>query len=347
MKRFALFSVFVASLFCFVNGSSADKVGMIEGKGRPLDGAILLITAEKVTILDNKEKQQEIPANTVAWTSYEGEPPELATARTAVNGGRMQEAIDALAKIEPKQLTGDGMKGDGMKQDYAYFLAYAKAKLVLAGGGNAEDAEKELSNFLKNFKTSYHYYEICEIYGDMMVQLGRFDDAKKSYDALKKAPWPEYNLKATVSLGMAEISEGKADAAKRNFEAVIASTDESPQAERQKSMAKIGLALCLVADKKYEEAVETLERIARESGSEDALFQAMVYNSLGSAYDQADKPHEAALAYMHTDILFSSARSEHIKSLKELHRLWKKIQRTTRAEEVAKRLKDLYNETVK
>ena len=315
---------------------------MIEGKGRPVDGSILLITAEKVTILDRGEKQQEIPANIIAWTSFEGEPPELASARTAVNGGRMQEALDSLAKIDQRRLT-----VDGMKQDYAYFLAYAKAKLVLAGGGDAEDAEKELSNFLRNSRTSYHYYEVCELYGDLMVQLGRFDDAKKSYAVLARAPWPEYNLKATVSLGMAEISEGKGDSAKKNFETVMASTDDSPQAERQKSIAKIGLALCLVADKKYDEAIGALERIAREESSEDSFFQDLVYNSLGSSYAQAGKAHEAALAYMHTDILFSSARSEHIKSLMELYGLWKQIQRVDRAEEVAKRLKDLYNITVK
>ena len=139
----------------------------------------------------------------------------------------------------------------------------------------------------------------------------------------------------------------QADAAKKNFETVIASTDDSPQAERQKSIANIGLALCLVADKKYDEAIKSLERIAREAGSEDSSFQALVYNSLGSAYNQADKPRDAVLAYMHTDILFSAARSEHIKALTELSKLWAKIQRSDRAEDVAKRLKDQYNIAVK
>ena len=344
MKRFLLFFVFSAvSLSCFVNVLSADRVALIDGRGRPLEGTIIRITAEQVTLQDSRNRQQEIPANTIAWTSFEGEPSALSSSRVSVNGGRMEEALAALAKVDLKELT-----GDGMRQDYAYFLAYAKAKLVLSGGGrDAEEAKTALDDFRRRNRASYHYYEICELYGDLMAQLGRFDDAKESYADLAKAPWPEYKLKALVALGMTEISEGKADSARKNFETVMASTDTSPQTERQKSLARIGLALCLVADKKYDEALTALEEIAKEAGNEDALFQARVYNSLGSAYDQADRPHEAALAYVHTDILFSSARGEHIKSLTELHRLWTKIQHSGRAAEVAKRLKDLYEITVK
>ena len=335
MKRFLLLAVFL--ILIFVDVSSADRVTMVEGKGRPVTGSIVLITAEKVTV-DVRGERQEIPANIIAATSFDGEPAQLTAARNAMINSRIQEAIDALAKLNPNTLT-----KDGMKQDYAYLLAHAKAQLVLAGGGDATDAEKELSDFLKNFKNSYHYYEIHEVYGDLMVQLGRFDDAKTSYDVLAKAPWPEYSLKATVALGIAEIHENKADSAKKNFETVLTSTDDSPQAERQKNIAKIGLALCMVAEKKHDEAIKALEAIARESGGEDSAFQALVYNSLGNAYDRADKPRDAVLAYMHTDILFSAARSEHIKALMELSKLWRKIQRSDRAEDVAKRLKDLYN----
>ena len=341
MKRFSLLTVAVL-LLCFVNVSLADRVVMLEGKGRPVTGSIILITPEKVTVAVGSNTQ-EIPANAIAATTFDGEPAQLTTARNFVTNSRMQEAIDALEKVDPNTLT-----KDGMKQDYAYLLAYAKAKLVSTGGGDTADADKALSDFIKNFdKNSYHYYEICEVYGDLMVQLGRFDDAKKSYAILTKAPWPEYSLKATVSLGMAEVSEGKADDARKNFDMVIASTDDSPQAERQKSIARIGLALCLVAEKKFDEAIKALEEIAREAGSEDSSFQALVYNSLGSAYDQADKPRDAVLAYMHTDILFSAARSEHIKALMELSKLWRKIQRVDRAEEVVGRLKEQYNVTVR
>jgi predicted negative regulator of RcsB-dependent stress response len=332
-------SCFVILMFSSV--VLADRITVEEGKGKNLTGSILAVNAEKVTI-DVRGEKQEVPANIISSTVYEGEPSLLNTARTAFSGSRMTEALEALAKIDPKTLT-----KPTMKQDFDYFAAASKTKLVLTGSGDAADAEKSLLDFIKNNKNSYHYYEICELYGDLMVQVGKFDDAKKSYAALAKAPWAEYSLKAAVSLGMAEVTEKKTDSARKNFETVIQSEDASEQAERLKGIAKVGLALCLTSEKKYDEAIKILEEIAKNPGSEDSIFQSLVYNSLGLTYEQAGKPRDAILAYMHTDILFSSARSEHIKALQELSKLWKQVKRNERAEETDKRLKTIYNISTK
>ena len=337
--------IFTVLTVCLSSAALADRITMLDGKGRTVTGKILGISAEKITV-DVRGERQDIAANIIATTEFDGEPGALKTARTAVTGSRMTEALEALDKVDPKTLT-----NDFLKQEAAYIRAWSKAKLVLAGSGNADDAEKELSAFIKDHKNSYHFYEICELYGDLMVQQGKFDRAKSSYAALAKAPWPEYSHKATVSLGMAEVSENKIDSARKNFESVINAKsegdDESDQTERIKGMAKVGLALCLTAEKKYDEAIKELEKIAENSGSEDSIFQSLVYNSLGATFEKAGKPREAILAFMHTDILFSSARTEHIKALTELSKLWKQVKRVERAEAIENRLKDLYNISIK
>ncbi|MGL4594380.1 MAG: tetratricopeptide repeat protein [Thermoguttaceae bacterium] len=314
----------------------ADRITMIEGKGRPVTGTIVGIASDKVTI-DVSGKTQEIPANQIEATIFEKEPSGLANARTAVIGSRMTEVLTSLEKVDPKELS------NYMKQDYDYFLATAKGRLALSDAGNFADAEKELTAFVKNNKASYHFYEICELYGDVMVAQNKFSDAKNSYEVLIKAPWPEYTLKAQFFLGMAEVRDKKIDAARKNFDAVIAAPDDSEQAQRFKNMAKVGLAICLSEEKKFDESIAALENIAKNSESDDSLFQSLVYNALGSVYNAAGKPREAILAYMHTDILFSSSRREHIQALKELVKLWNTAKRADRSKETEERLKELYN----
>ncbi|MCL2745206.1 MAG: tetratricopeptide repeat protein, partial [Planctomycetaceae bacterium] len=311
----AFFAVsFAASFLIFVSAVNADRIYMKEGKGRTVNGKILGINSEKVTV-DVSGKKQEIAANIIRSIEFDGEPSSLKTARSNVEDSKMGEALEALSKIDVKTLSPD------MKSDYDYFTAAAKAGLFLSGGGSADDAGKVLSDFIKNQKNSYHFFEVCEVYGDVMVAQEKFELAKKSYEVLAKAPWPEYSLKAKVSLGWAEVAEGKIDDARKNFESVIGSDNKEEEIERVKNIAKIGLTLCLAGEKKYEEAAKELERIGRESIAEDSEFQAMIFNALGSTYEKSGKTKEAILAYLHTDILFSSARSEHIKALQSLSRL--------------------------
>lgn len=344
-NTFTAVAFLVVSTAVMSSSVLADRITFHEGKGRAITGKILGINAEKVTV-DVRGERQEIQANTIASIEFDGEPAALKTARTAVSGSRMSEALEALEKIDPKTLT-----NDFMKQEAAYYRSWSKAKLFLAGTGDADDVEKDLTAFIKDHKNSYHFFEITELYGDVMVQQGKYDKAKNSYAALAKAPWPEYSQKATVSLGMAEVNENKIDSARKHFESVLAAKtegeEESDQTTRLKGMAQVGMALCLAAEKKYDEAIKELEKIAESSGSADSIFQSLVYNSLGAVYEKAGKLTEAKLAYMHTDILFSSARTEHIKALTELARIWRLAKRAERAEDVEKRLKDLYNITLK
>lgn len=332
-----LIGLCLMTLLVFVSTVRADRIFTVEGGSRAVTGTVLGISNEKVTV-DVSGERREIPANTIRSITFDDEPSQLASARGYVADSNMSAALEALSKVDRNKLPKDGMKAD-----YDYVETAAKAKQVMSGSGNVEDATKALNDFLKNNRNSYRYYEICELYGDFMVQQGKFDLAKRSYETLAKAPWPDYALKANVSLGMADVTENKIEDARKLFESVLASDDDSEQAKSLKSIAKIGLALCQAGEKKFDEAIKTLEEIARSSSSEDMQFQALLFNSLGSAYQQAGKANEAILAYLHTDIMFSSARSEHIKALQALSKLWRQVKRNERADAVDKQLKELYN----
>lgn len=339
VPRIALLFLPLFSLL-LTSAASADRINMIDGRGRAVTGTILLINEEKITV-SVRNNQQDIPANIIASTVFDGEPSQLGAARVAFIGSRMSEALELLKSVDPKELT-----KQGPKQDYEYFKAAAKARMVLAGEGPASmaaEAEKELADFIRTNRNSYHFYDVCELYGDLMVAMEQADKAKNAYAALAKAPWPEYNLMATVGLGMAELRENKIAEARANFEKIAQSTEDSEQAARPKGLARVGLALCLAAENKTDEAIAALEKIAAETSGEDSGFLARLYNSLGMVYSQAGKPQNAIIAYMHTDLLFATARNEHIAALKALSKLWRDSNREDRAQAVDQQLKTRYN----
>ena len=320
--------------------AAADRINLIEG--RPFNGTIVGVTRERVSIdLDNKK--EEVAANMIESTVYEGEPSGINAARIAIRNSRMDEALDALSKVDAAKLPDNAY----IKQDYAFLLAYVKGQLALTESGDLKEAENAVASFIKDHSRSYHYYEACQLYGDILVTAGKFEQAKKAYDALSKAPWPEYSLKAKVALGNAEISENKIAEARKLFDEVIKAQDDSSQVETQKHLAQVGLSKCLVAENKIDQAVKELEAFIAKTNPENTVLQATIYNALGFAYEKADNAAFAINAYLSVDVLYSGARNEHIAALRSLSLLWRKTGRNDRAEEVEKRLKEMYNLAVK
>ncbi|HBT78321.1 MAG TPA: hypothetical protein DEB39_15670 [Planctomycetaceae bacterium] len=341
MKTTIPFPAFCLVTAFFAQAAFADRIVPLEG--RPINGTILLMNETKVSIDTGGGKKEEIAANKIESTSFDGEPSALGSARAAVKGGRSSDALEYLQKVDPKKLPDNPY----LKQDYEYLLASVKGMLAMSDSSDAKEAENALALFIKSNQRNYHYYDAVQIYGDLLVSRGKFEQAKKAYEVLSKAPWPEYNLKARVALGNTLISEKKIADARKNFEEVAASGESTPDAEAQKQLAQVGIARCLIGEKKSEDAVKLLEEIASKANPENTLLQAAVYSTLGSAYETSSKNSNAIVAYTSVDVLYPSAGPDHIASLRALSGLWRKTGRIDRAEAVEKKLKDLYNLDVK
>ncbi|MDR3108346.1 MAG: hypothetical protein LBU65_01485 [Planctomycetaceae bacterium] len=319
---------------------AADRITLIEG--RPLVGTIVNVTAEKVSIETNS-KTEEVDANKIVATIYDREPTGLNAVRTAIRNNQITDALEALNKIDVTKLPNNPPY---MKQEYAYQMAYVKSQLALTESADPKEAETLLVTFLQQNKKSYHYYEICQIYGKLLSMEGKSALAKKAYEQLAKAPWAEYNLTAKIELGNAAITENKIEEARQLFEDVANIQTVSQIAEDQKALAKVGIAKCNIAENKLEEAIKQLETYIATTNPENTPLQATLYTTLGKAYEKANKPQYAINAYLSVDILYSNARTEHITALKSLQNLWQKTGRKDRAEETEKRLKELYKISV-
>ena len=68
----------------------------------------------------------------------------------------------------------------------------------------------------------------------------------------------------------------------------------------------------------------------------------MAYNALGDCLRAANRPKDALLAYLHTDLLYSKDRQEHPRALFQIEKLFRLLKQDGRANEYAQRLRQEY-----
>ncbi len=342
-KHFSICSIF-ALLFGTSVTLAADRVHFLDAKVRPASGTIEEMSAEKVTVAV-QNTNREIPANEIAFIDYDGEPSKLRAARTSYRAGRFTEALDQLAAMDSSELT-----TSFLKQEHDFLRAMAKAKIVL--GANAasvtfDDVEKDLTYFVRNHRDSFHYYDVCQSYGDLMVRMGQPEKAKNAFQALAKAPWPEHRATAAVARGWIELEAADAkentertevNRAREFFVTVTEMAENTENMVDQKKTAHIGLARCLILEEKNDEALQALEKILVEKTSSASMIEARLYNALGEVYQKLGQSQHALIAYLHTDLLFADAKTEHLIALKALAQLWRDVNHPERARETTQRL---------
>lgn len=301
-------------------------------------GNVTKMTALEVTT-DVSGVQKTTPVNQVEVIYYDSEPTMLKTARSALEAGRYQDALDALAKIDPSDVS-----RAEIKQDAAYYKALAAARLAVAGGGNVKEAGSRLVEFVNAYPNSYHYFEACEVIGDLLVAAGNYANAETYYGYLAtKAPWPDYKMRSGVAVGRAKLAAGNPGEAMKAFEAVLDIEAQGEAADKYRLAATLGKARCLAEDKKADEAVKLIQGVIDRANPEDADLQAAAYNALGAALRKAGRAKDALLAFLHVDVLYFTAPGHHIEALQNLNELWLEVQKPDRAARAVQVLRDRYN----
>ena len=159
---------------------------------------------------------------------------------------------------------------------------------------------------------------------------------------MKKAPWNDLNLAAQIVEARVLVAEGKIDDAIAGFQAVGSAPGDSPAEVARKFEAKLGHANCLIAQTKFDESLKILDEVTEKGPIEDTAVQAEAYVLQGRALQGLGRYKEAALAYLHVDILFPRETGFHAESLYQLSHLWKLVQHPDRSAEAAGKLVQIY-----
>jgi tetratricopeptide (TPR) repeat protein len=314
----------------------ADDTVKTVGVKTPLRGTVTGVTATEVTIEQNSITKT-IPVNEVEWLAFDEEPRPLSNARADVAAGKFDEAQASLANLDPAE-----SKRIELRQEVEFYKAYVAAQLALMGGGNLNEAASAMFAFAQKHATSWHYYEACQLVGDLAVAKKNYQVAQTFYGNVGKAPWPDYKMRAHVALANALLAQGKTSEALPLFEEVLSSDARGELADRQKLAATLGKARCLAASQKLDDAVKMVREVIANSSPEDVAINAQAYNALGNIYRKSRKTDDALLAFLHVELLYPSVPKERIEALENLVPLWTEKQRPDRARELEKILKDEY-----
>jgi tetratricopeptide (TPR) repeat protein len=317
----------------------ARAVDRIKPKEGPTVSGLTEISRFEVVVRQGAITKK-VPVNEIEYMVFEMEPIELQTARVEALKEEYDEALKTLAKIKPEDL-----RRPETKAEFQFYKAISSAQLAIGEGSPKAitDAGRQLMAFEKSFPDSFHYLQACEMLGDLLVSLGKYDMAATYYEKLSSAPWPDYKLHAGVLLARSLQSQKKYQEAISKYDEILAMDAEGKDVDREKSTARLGRAISLAGSGKSAEAIKLLQQLIEKAGDADGdEYYARAYNALGTCYKSAGKNKDALQAFLHTDLMYSKAPAEHAEALANLAVLWPEVNQGNRGKEAIKTLKEKY-----
>jgi tetratricopeptide (TPR) repeat protein len=312
----------------------SDRVRLVRGSEA---GEVSDMTRLEVTVNKGLPGTRAIAVNQIKSIQFDGEPAELSQARVNAGNGAYSKALQLLEKIDTGQV-----QRDFIKQDIEFYQALCAGRLALGGEGQIIDAGRRLNSFVRNHPNNFHFLEASELMGDLLMATGRYGLAEMQYAELAKAPWPEYKMRADVSLGRSLQARGKHAEAIAKFDAALASGGEGPDAEHQKLSATLGKAVSLAETGKVDEAVGIIQKVIQDADPQQKELHARAYNALGTCYEKAKQNKDALYAFLHVDVLYSNVPEAHAEALAHLVNLWKAVGQDERSREAREILQQRY-----
>ena len=300
-------------------------------------GEIVETSPTEVSLSKGSTGTEKVPVNEIRSIIFKGEPNELTQARVNAQNGGFRNALNQLGDIEISKLD-----RDLIRQEVEFYRAYCTAQLALLGTGKVKDAGPQMLRFQRAYPNSYHYYQARETLGDLFVAANRLANAEKEYAELEKAPWPGYQARAKLLLGRALQGQGKHSEAIQKFDAALAAAGSGEDGKAARLAATLGKAISASKTGQLDQGVTMIYQVIRDADPEDSELHAIAYNALGQCYEEAKKPKEALLAFLHVDVLYSSIPAAHVEALEHLAVLWASFGQAGRAREARGLLRDQY-----
>lgn len=300
-------------------------IGKIKSLGK--NGIVMTVSGKDQTLLPSE----------VTRILFQGDPAELTRGREWVLEGQYQQAFDELKKINIAKLTRDPIKADA-----EFYLANAQGQMALSGQGDLNKATADVIAFVKTHPDSWHFYAATRLLGDLAKTLGNYEKAAQFYGYLARSSSRELQVESVYQIGMIQLMQEDLGPAKEALAKVVGMSPTSAGEKRLQTLAKAATAVIAAKQGQGQEALEMVNDLIAQLNPTDTQTAAAIYNAQGASYRALGDEEGALLAYLHTQLSYSTHAAEHVEALKQLIELWAKVGKPDRAAQARGELQQRY-----
>ncbi len=314
-----------------------DIVTLIQGTtvkqaiGRQVRGQIESETASEV-VVQLGGTTIKVPADQIVSIRYDKQSPSFAMAESREAAGLLAEAAELF-----RTAAADGNAEPLAIRAAQFREAEVLTDLALIEPDHIKDAKDKLAKFTRAYPHSRQIAPAQECVARLQLNSGDFAGAASTIAALAKIP--NFADRAAVLRTKLLTKQGKNADAIAELDRLIGGY---PKNSPQRQAAILAKAENLAGLKKYKEAEGLVREAITATPAEDATAQAAAYNTLGDCFRAANRPKDALLAYLHTDLLYAKNKEQHPRALYYIQSLFRELKQDGRADEFAQRLKQEY-----
>jgi tetratricopeptide (TPR) repeat protein len=277
-----------------------------------------------------------VPTDQIVSIRYDGQSANYQLGEAREAAGQLAEAAELY-----KKAAAETANRPFPNQAALFREAKVLGDLAMVEPDQLKAARDKLNQFIRVYPGGRHIAAARDALARLLINSGDFPAAEATIAALAKMP--RGGERSAVLRTKVLARQGKHDDAIAELDRLIAS---APKGSERQRTAKLAKAESLAAIKKYQEAEALVREVIQENPAEDAESQAPAYNTLGDCLRAANRPTDALIAYLHTDMLFSKDKEEHPRALHGITAMFRQLKQDGHAEEYAQRLKQEYPRSV-
>jgi tetratricopeptide (TPR) repeat protein len=317
----------------------ADDVSLIPGNtvkqaiGGRVRGTVQSESPTEVVVILGTNSTT-VPTEQIASIRYDGQSANFQLGESREAGGQLAEAADLFKKAAAEA---SSSSRPFPHQAALFREAQVLGELAIVEPERLKEARDKLNQFIRSYPGGRHIAAAREALARLQIHAGDFGGAEATIAAL--AGMPKGGERAQVLRTKVLARQGKHDQAIAELDRLIASSTKGSARQRAAMLAK---AESLAASKRFKDAEELVRQVIQANPPEDAASQAPAYNTLGDCLRAANRPKEALIAYLHTDMLYNKDKEEHPRALHAISTVFRQLKQDARADEFAQRLRQEY-----